>query len=603
MNQKEYTNKLSQLFDISHANSEQLIKTDEDRQFLKLQQQSRMGSIGSVDKKLMVKEKRVAKRQKQFIRDVDNAAKDAVSKIVYRGRSGLSSTAESAADQQLDSATHLTTSSVCHDSNEDDKSDEEFLVQSACSSKTNSTTQRRYRRDIISPKVAAVLDRTNTSIRKSTMILASAFNEAGVPISETIFSKSTMHRHRQRRRQQAADLIKENYVPSKSIVHWDGKLLTDVTGVVNVDRLPVLLSSLVDGTTKLLGVPKLASGSGRAAADAVHEHIKSWKCESMVIGMCFDTTASNTGKLNGACTLLEKAMGHNLLWMACRHHMFEVLLADVFNVCLGPSTGPEILFFKRFLEKWTEMNHTPEARSTPLIIVSDAIKAFIKCQLEVRHSRDDYLEFLLLAAQMVGLQVDVAIRKPGALHRARWMAKAIYALKIELLFTVNKTIFNLTARELQGIQRLNRFIIRVYLQSWFSCRLTADAPVNDILLIQRLYDYDDAVLGSTGLKMMLRHSWYMSPELATLALFSSLLSDKEKTDLVRTIQADRGPHLMKTLPQSFDNLRASKTFFETSNIDASFLDVPVENWSDTPSFQVAAVFVRNLVCINDSAER
>ncbi|ESN93949.1 hypothetical protein HELRODRAFT_180358 [Helobdella robusta] len=211
-------------------------------------------------------------------------------------------------------------------------------------------------------------------------------------------------------------------------------------------------------------------------------------------------TASNTGKLKGVCTLLEKAMGRNLLWMACRHHMFEVLLADVFNVCLGPFTGPEILFFKRFREKWTEMNHTPEARSTPLIIVSDAIKAFIKCQLEVRHSRDDYLEFLLLAAQIVGLQ--------------------------------------------------------------------------------RLHDYDDAILGSTGLKMMLRHSWYMSPELATLALFSSLLSDKEKTDLVRIIQADRGPHLMKTLPQSFDNLRTSKTFLKTSNIDANFLDVPVENWSD-----------------------
>ncbi|ESO12512.1 hypothetical protein HELRODRAFT_159064 [Helobdella robusta] len=35
----------------------------------------------------------------------------------------------------------------------------------------------------------------------------------------------------------------------------------------------------------------------------------------------------------------------------------------------------------------------------------------------------------------------------------------------------------------------------------------------------------------------------------------------------------------------------------------SFLDVLVENWSDTPSFQVAAVFIKNLVCINDSAER
>ena len=432
------------------------------------------------------------------------------------------------------------------------------------------------------------------------MILASAFNEAGVPTSDTVFSKSTMHRHRKLRRQQAAARIKEDYTPSKSIVHWDGKLLPDVTGEVtnNVDRLPVLLSSLVDGTTKLLGVPKLASGSGRAAADAVYEHIKSWKCESMVIGMCFDTTASNTGRLNGACTLLEVALVRNLLWMACRHHMLEVLLSDAFNVCLGPSTGPEILFFKRFREKWPELNHTPEARSAPLIIVSDSIKEFIKCQLEVSHSRDDYLEFLLLAAQMVGLEVDVSIRRPGALHRARWMSKAIYALKIELLFAGNEAIFQLTARELQGIQRFNRFIICVYLQSWFSCRLTADAPGNDILLIQRLYEYDDAVLRSTGLNMMVRHSWYLSPELSTLALFSTLLSDKEKNGLVRTMQSERGPHLIKTLPKSVVDLRASTTFFETSNIDASFLNVPVEAWSDTPSFKVAADFVKNLACID-----
>ena len=86
------------------------------------------------------------------------------------------------------------------------------------------------------------------------------------------------------------------------------------------------------------------------------------------------------------------------------------------------------------------------------------------------------------------------------------MVKAIYALKIELLFTVNETIFKITVPELQGIQRFNRFFICVYLQSWFSCKLTADAPVNDILLMQRLHDYNDAVRCSTKLKMMLRHS-------------------------------------------------------------------------------------------------
>ena len=52
INQKNYSEKLDQLFDISHANAEKLIKNDEDRQFLKMQQDSRKGCIGSFDRKL-----------------------------------------------------------------------------------------------------------------------------------------------------------------------------------------------------------------------------------------------------------------------------------------------------------------------------------------------------------------------------------------------------------------------------------------------------------------------------------------------------------------------------------------------------------------------
>ena len=53
------------------------------------------------------------------------------------------------------------------------------------------------------------------------------------------------------------------------------------------------------------------------------------------VGMCFDTTASNTGRFSGACVLLESLFQRPLLWMACRHHMFEVLLAEVFKECIG----------------------------------------------------------------------------------------------------------------------------------------------------------------------------------------------------------------------------------------------------------------------------
>ena len=71
-------------------------------------------------------------------------------------------------------------------------------------------------------------------------------------------------------------------------------------------------------------------------------------------------------------------------------------------------------------------------------------------------------------------------------------------MKIELLFEGNESVIQLTARELQGIRRFNRFVLNVYLQSWFSCRNAADAPLNDILLIDRLYEYHDAALQTTG---------------------------------------------------------------------------------------------------------
>jgi len=586
LNQNQYTEKLDTLFDISHANADKLIANEEDRQFLKLQKESRTGCIGPVDKKLDGREKRSAQRHERFALRIQLAA--------------------NTESQQLDCTSERDNDSASEsdsDSSTTEEEEEEFVTTVRTS---RSTREQLKRKDLVSEKVSAVLDRTNTSIRTSTMILASVVNEAGCSTSAAVLSKSTVHRHRQRCRRRAAEQIKENFVAGKSVVHWDGKLLPDVTGDDSgqVDRLPVLISSLDDGSTKLLGVPKLSSGSGRAAADAVHELLALWQCDSLIIGMCFDTTASNTGRVNGACTLLEASIGRPLLWMACRHHMFEVLLSDAFGVCFGPSTGPEILIFKRFRDKWSVLaNHTPMVRQAPFIIVTDSLKAFIAEHSHFEYPRDDYREFICLAASMVGVETNTPIRKPGALHRARWMAKAIYSMKMELLFDGNEGVLKLTARELQGLQRFNRFVVCVYLQSWFTCRSTIDAPINDILLIQRLHDYDDVDLQLVGLKMMKRQSWYLSQELATLALFSTRLSHREKAQLILGLQTDRGEHLLTSLPRKVEELSISRTFFQIAGIDDSFLDQEVESWSSNVAYKNAEDVVKNLVCVNDCAER
>jgi len=51
-------------------------------------------------------------------------------------------------------------------------------------------------------------------------------------------------------------------------VHWDGKLMFDITGNEKVDRLPINVSTI--GEQKLLDIPKLATGTCQVMAQAVY---------------------------------------------------------------------------------------------------------------------------------------------------------------------------------------------------------------------------------------------------------------------------------------------------------------------------------------------
>ena len=101
----------------------------------------------------------------------------------------------------------------------------------------------------------------------------------------------------------------------------------------------------------------------------------------------------------------------------------------------------------------------------------------------------------------------------------------------------------------QRLQRYGRFVCVVYVRSWYTCSSPAGAPpFNDIALQTRLREYDDSELSQAGLKMMRRHSWYVSPELATMVLFSDKINDDAaKAEMVANITDERGPHLSLSL--------------------------------------------------------
>jgi len=109
-------------------------------------------------------------------------------------------------------------------------------------------------------------------------------------------------------------------------------------------------------TSKLLGIPKLASGSGQLQAESVHQLLTDWDSAENIVGMSFDTTSANTGKIRGACTVLEQMLKKKLLYLACRHHILELIAGNAFNKIFGLTTSPTVKLFDDFRKKWDQID-------------------------------------------------------------------------------------------------------------------------------------------------------------------------------------------------------------------------------------------------------
>jgi hypothetical protein len=82
-----------------------------------------------------------------------------------------------------------------------------------------------------------------------------------------------------------------------------------------------------------------------------------WQLKQDVTALVFDTNASNTGIRNGCDSLIGKDLNRPLLWPACRHHMYEVHLKNIWKAVSGNTVGPEELLFKRFQSDWENIVH------------------------------------------------------------------------------------------------------------------------------------------------------------------------------------------------------------------------------------------------------
>lgn len=266
-------------------------------------------------------------------------------------------------------------------------------------------------KNLLNCGLTSSLDRSNISNRQATVLVASTMAALGHDPGDCSIGKDTIRRHRNKNRKLMANSIKSQFNTNEIFtIHWDGKLLYDEKENQKVERLAVAVTSDA-GNSKILGIPKIKSSTGECQAKGVHNEIISWCIEERVRALCFDTTASNTGRNKGACTLIEAKLNRQLVWNACRHHVLERVAASSFEVALKEnSKGPEIEMFADFRKKFKSFDvnnirsgiQDPEVKKLFPKRVKESIVEFLKNQLKIQNKRDDYKDFVILCLMFLG---------------------------------------------------------------------------------------------------------------------------------------------------------------------------------------------------------
>ncbi len=248
---------------------------------------------------------------------------------------------------------------------------------------------------------------------------------------------------------------------------------------------------------------KSTDKTGPMLAKVTTELLDEWGCTNTVVGMTFDTTSSNTGQVTAGCISLQLALKKVMLWLACRHHIGEVFLTHVFKALkIEVSKSPDVTVFVRFKENFESLSYKDTGSNMYVPPVPAALKErrdeivkLCKDALKQDFARGDYKELVKLTLMYLSDDTIIDFIRPGALHKARWMAKILYSIKIVLL---NKKVVNelpkntiFTAAQLPKLKKFVQYVVYCHIPWWLTAPVPSAAPFNDLNLMNALISYKD----------------------------------------------------------------------------------------------------------------
>ena len=595
---------LAQLFDIGLSNAAELIRSDRlrsktaieaDLKFYEDQKGPRIMAIGTEDRKYTEK---VANRQNVRIANSKSYVKEkAICDQQFKTVGEQSAVARSRSD-----------------------SDIHAFEKKTISPSTQMKTLVLDKSPLSSPRILATADRIGLSTRERTMFMAAVIKDGGGKLDDYTISQASTLRVSKAGRSQMASEIQSNFkVPKFISVHWDGKILLNKEGTKD-NRVAVVITghpNIQEG--KILGISTVQEGTGYCEAHEIFAKLKKWDCLSNVLALVFDTTSSNSGKWKGACVILEQLLRRKILMLACRHHILELILSGVYKHIFGATKSPTNEDFKAFCMKWSSLNaqeklKTLNLNSREMKGQAENVIEFLTKLLSSSNSfpRDDYKEVAELSLVLLGVKPpqQFKMRKPGAMHHARWMSAILYSAKMYLLS--EQLCYG--KEYVEKLELFLQFATIVYVPAWFTAPICVDSVYNDLRFWKALKCYPEKRIGEISLTILERHFWYLTEEISVFALFSSKITLEEKKKMAkqllkypRKVDYESG---VPTYPVITVNTRPntligqkSWTVFNLLGHNADWLKQSPAEWAKDEEFNEANTILRNLKVVNDPAER
>lgn len=232
-----------------------------------------------------------------------------------------------------------------------------------------------------------------------------------------------------------------------------------------------------------------------------------------------------------------------------------------------------------------------------------------------QYLRDDYKELLELSYIFLGgiPTQGVKFKAPGANHHARWLAKALYSLKMYMF----QTQFHMKSADLNRLRQISLFVVQFYVTAWFNAPLAIKAPYNDLIFLQKLISYkkvDKKISNDASLKFS-RHLWYLSEDLAALAFFDDNVSNEDKRKMVCAILTKESTSLnpRRFIAENLNDILTSNisdfvnknsvVLFNQLDLSYNFLSKDPEDWKSDKDYINCKKILSEVSVVNDNAER